>query len=182
MSVFVFEHCCIIQFSQSHAANEYRDLRQWYLPVIVESQCRGHLSYKWYYKKLCSGWGSVGEKQMAWNEKCKSDLKTKFKKKEWKQGKGHWGILCCIFCMCWSIKHLQATLMMLITSLIFWCFWKHQSEGPRRLQFIKIPDKKNFFFCFGLIGMDILLLLISCFQGLWGKEGGDRRKKAGVLK
>lgn len=75
-----------------------------------------------------------------------------------------------------SIKHLQATLMMLITSLIFWCFWKHQSEGPRRLQFIKIPDKKNSFFCFGLIGMDILLLLILCFQGLSEKEGRDRRK------
>lgn len=38
MSVFVFEHCYIIQFPQSHAANDDRDLRQWHLPVIVESQ------------------------------------------------------------------------------------------------------------------------------------------------
>lgn len=74
-------------------------------------------------------------------------LRTKLKKKEWKQGKVHWGILCCIICMCWSIKHLWTALMMLITTLIFWCFCKHQSEGPGRPQFIniQIPDKKNFF-------------------------------------
>lgn len=27
-------------------------------------------------------WGRVGERQVAWNEKCKTDLKTKLKKKE----------------------------------------------------------------------------------------------------